>query len=1395
MSSFAEKLSASFGEDAAAFSSRTTEIVGYDTWIKSRAKVAFESHARGAEYAETTGLLDQEGLPKLLLELRRFGGPALAAAAAAAEDETVAVDELECYCPANAKRWLTDFEELWQKWSAPDQIDRRLAQLPPLAPSLTGAFELVAERGSGAVAEPSDPRSIAVAEAHCIAVKRGLCQKKQLGKLALRNWKPRFLDLDVAMESSKITLWNSEKMKTFKRSEAISDVLGVGPAPGDMKSSKPFTLEITVADDSADGSHNFYVAFESAEEMDAWQRAIATHAAADAVRHGCKRGAALLTRLLKSGADVDACAASNVSASAGGGGGGVQAAMRRYPLLLVALQKNLPDVADLLLEAGADTAPLVRWSFLGIDKTLAPSAVAALLVKHGKSLVIAADDGSDWTLLHHLCREGTAAAERQVVALFDELRAGSSTAAFEAHLGQLTSSASDSALTIALRVEGARGGRTFTGAPETDSVRRTAAADAAAADAARAAADMGVSDEEEGDTVGELEPSNTKVAPRALRVIDSVRLHRTKFGGFSLTPPSPVVTHGMGGKRQSFAIMMAAESLTPRKSAVGAIADLAPASIAALILAESAVDASGSVHLSCADCETPMMLAIRGGLLDEAAAILALGASITALDKDGNTAVHIALHRLGVVEGVLAEGEDVCEESAASAEEEKIKLMGLLEKMIADRSLEVNNMGAGQLDTVFTLALKVAPEPLCLAIVTAVGSNGADVMKKSNAWDFDASCASDFPIHIAIKMGRGALATAMVHKVIHDAEARNALISCCDTMGDSVLTLAIRCGMMRLARTAVWAIANHSTTGSDVAMLVGSPLKPTASAERAAADVEVTVRLLTHRGSGGESALHLALRRGQLEFATYLLKVTESEGAEHAKALITQLDSDGATCLHAIVCVDPVEKSEESFIPCTATADKELLTAFLETLITMAGGATLATTSKSSAAPGDEASGQTPLHYCAARGPQTHWAVSTLLKSDPALAELRDARGDRLVDAAARAGNITLATLLLEAGASADAPNAEGMLPLHHAVCCRAEKSAAMTALVLRHTAYSACWGPTTPQAEMVGLVGRTAFQMAAAAGREDVLQIFIALENFEPNRRAEDGHTALTLSAEGLHVDVLRALIAAGADTRLRLPSSRETFVHVARRAAQAAYDAGEETMDAAKSFALAALEIAPQVALECFQADRDGVTVAAAVEALTVISVAETASERHARVAAAEAAAKAEAEAKAKAEAEAEAARVEAEAAAAAAEAEAKAAAAEAAAAEAAAAEAEAVAAAAEAGVAAEEAEAAAAAGAQEEEEGGAAEVAPPAAPEGDASEEAVPASASTLRRGSSVVAVFDYSPVDGAHDELGERALRTCAAAAAAATTNYCRCILTSAPPTPPSNPRNVVAHSVC
>ena len=146
------------------------------------------------------------------------------------------------------------------------------------------------------------------------------------------------------------------------------------------------------------------------------------------------------------------------------------------------------------------------------------------------------------------------------------------------------------------------------------------------------------------------------------------------------------------------------------------------------------------------------------------------------------------------------------------------------------------------------------------------------------------------------------------------------------------------------------------------------------------------VRLLTHRGAGGASALHLAIRRGQLEFATYLLRTTEAEGAEHARAMLTQRDDCGETCLHSIACVDPVA-SEGASIAAAAEAESELLTAFLETLLQMGADAALVTTAKTArsggaaaaegaGAPrvGSEVKGQSALHYCAARGAQTHWA-------------------------------------------------------------------------------------------------------------------------------------------------------------------------------------------------------------------------------------------------------------------------------------------------------------------------------------------------------------------------------------------------------------------------------------
>ena len=74
--------------------------------------------------------------------------------------------------------------------------------------------------------------------------------------------------------------------------------------------------------------------------------------------------------------------------------------------------------------------------------------------------------------------------------------------------------------------------------------------------------------------------------------------------------------------------------------------------------------------------------------------------------------------------------------------------------MIAHRELDVNKAGARGIDTIFTLSLKIAPESLCLAIVTAVGANGADVMQKSAPTTFMyrycISCESCSPLDIKL---------------------------------------------------------------------------------------------------------------------------------------------------------------------------------------------------------------------------------------------------------------------------------------------------------------------------------------------------------------------------------------------------------------------------------------------------------------------------------------------------------------------------------------------------------------------------------------------------------------------------------------------------------------------
>jgi hypothetical protein len=119
-----------------------------------------------------------------------------------------------------------------------------------------------------------------------------------------------------------------------------------------------------------------------------------------------------------------------------------------------------------------------------------------------------------------------------------------------------------------------------------------------------------------------------------MRACDSVRLTRVKLGGgasaLRVDPSAAALRRNRGS------LFQAAIALSPRSCAgeAGGEPGSAPASMAALILAEAeAAQASGCVNAASADGETPLMLALRGGLLDEAATLMDLGADVTSADR------------------------------------------------------------------------------------------------------------------------------------------------------------------------------------------------------------------------------------------------------------------------------------------------------------------------------------------------------------------------------------------------------------------------------------------------------------------------------------------------------------------------------------------------------------------------------------------------------------------------------------------------------------------------------------------------------------------------------------------------------------------------------------------
>ncbi len=166
----------------------------------------------------------------------------------------------------------------------------------------------------------------------------------------------------------------------------------------------------------------------------------------------------------------------------------------------------------------------------------------------------------------------------------------------------------------------------------------------------------------------------------------------------------------------------------------------------------------------------------------------------------------------------------------------------------------------------------------------------------------------------------------------------------------------------------------------------------------------------------------------------------------------------------------------------------------------------------------DAAGGDNPLAEAVKRADAS--AVRALLDGG-ADANVPEADGTTALHWAVRHDNLELARLLLDHGAVAGAVNAFHIPPLWLATV---NGSAAMIELLLDAGA-----DPGTAVA-----AGETVLMMAARTGRVDAMEVLLA-RGAEVDAVQRDGQTALMWAATEGHADAVRALVAAGADVGAR--------------------------------------------------------------------------------------------------------------------------------------------------------------------------------------------------------------------------------------------------------------------
>ena len=268
------------------------------------------------------------------------------------------------------------------------------------------------------------------------------------------------------------------------------------------------------------------------------------------------------------------------------------------------------------------------------------------------------------------------------------------------------------------------------------------------------------------------------------------------------------------------------------------------------------------------------------------------------------------------------------------------------------------------------------------------------------------------------------------------------------------------------------------------------------------------------RLSGGETALHRAVRLEDDNFTYYLLR----NGADQSLA-----DNRDETPLHVAVAENRPDNIR-------------WLMGFAET----AGNLSAVLGAR-------DRDGRTPVHSAIHRALDGDWeSVLARLLVDGAHLDITDNSGETPLHTATREDHPVLALALLTAGADASTPHAQsGETPLDMATRLGTLKSAAA---LLNHNAPRILTSADDNPADAVDENGQTALHRAAADNDANQIVTLLRL-GADPNIRDEDGDIALISALKAGHTEPIRYLLGNnGANPAL--PDNRgDTALHWAAR------------------------------------------------------------------------------------------------------------------------------------------------------------------------------------------------------------------------------------------------------